>query len=177
VTTTSATSAEIGTDTLAAIENIIGSQGDDVMTLNGNANVLDGQGGNDTINAGGANDTLIGGLGNDTLNGEGGNDTLNGGLGTDTLTGGVGNDVFVVDASPALGDDTITDFDANPVGGQDLLDISARGITASTFAAQVSITAEGLGTRIDFLGDAFTHFHLSGVTAATITAADFRLAL
>jgi Ca2+-binding RTX toxin-like protein len=176
VTATVATSAQTGTDTLATIENLTGSQGNDLITFDGVANVLDGQGGNDTINAGGGADTLLGGLGTDTLNGEGGNDSLNGGAGNDTLTGGVGTDVFVVDAPLALGDDTITDFDANPAGGQDLLDITARGITAATFGAQVLITAEGTGTRVDFLGDALTHLHLSGVSAATVTAADFRLA-
>ena len=39
---------QTGTDTLVGIENIIGSQGNDIITVNGNANVIDGQGGNDT---------------------------------------------------------------------------------------------------------------------------------
>jgi Ca2+-binding RTX toxin-like protein len=45
VTTTSAISGDIGIDTLADIENVIGSQGADSITLNGNANAIDGQGG------------------------------------------------------------------------------------------------------------------------------------
>ena len=71
------------TDRLLEIENIIGSQGHDI--INGN---------ND-------NNQLIGGRGNDTLIG---------GLGNDTLIGGVGADVFVF--NPRLeAVDTIKDFD------------------------------------------------------------------
>src|SRR5262249_61751136 len=88
VTGGTAVSAQTGSDTLATIDNIIGSQGDDTMTFGNPNNVLDGQGGNDIINAGGGNDSLLGGLGNDTLNGEAGNDTLNGGDGGETLNGG-----------------------------------------------------------------------------------------
>src|SRR6185436_3411035 len=146
-----------------------GGTGNDSLTGSAGANTLSGGAGTDTLN---------GGLGTDTLNGGAGDDTLNGGAGTsnDVLSGGTGNDVFVVDASLALGDDTIADFDANPAGGQDLLDVPARGITAGPFSAAVLITAEAGGTRIDFSGVSLTHFHLSGVNVATITAADFRLA-
>ena len=66
VTTTSSTSAETGTDTLAGIESFIGSQGDDTITGNGSVNVIDGQGGNDTISAGGGADTRQWRAGDDT---------------------------------------------------------------------------------------------------------------
>ena len=85
VMTGSSSSAETGTDLLTSIENIIGSQGNDSITVNGGNNLLDGQGGADSIN---------GGAGNDTLDGGAGDDTLIGGTGNDTLLGGVGNDVF-----------------------------------------------------------------------------------
>ena len=74
ITTTSSTSAETGLDTLLAIENFLGSQGDDSITTNGGVNVIDGQGGHDTINAG---------LGNDILNGDAGNDIFNYVIGDD----------------------------------------------------------------------------------------------
>jgi Ca2+-binding RTX toxin-like protein len=169
VTVNLAAGTASGFSTITSIENVTGGTGNDSLTGSAGANTLSGGAGTDTLN---------GGLGTDTLNGGAGDDTLNGGAGTsnDVLSGGTGNDVFVVDASLALGDDTITDFDANPAGGQDLLDVSARGITAGTFSAAVLITAEAGGTRIDFSGDSLTHFHLSGVNVATITAADFRLA-
>ena len=44
ITTANAIGADIGIDTLTGIENIIGSQGNDTITFNGGANVLDGQG-------------------------------------------------------------------------------------------------------------------------------------
>jgi Ca2+-binding RTX toxin-like protein len=94
ITVGSASSSQTGNDSLSGFENFIGSQGNDVINVNGNANVIDGQGGDDTINAGGSNDIVSGGAGNDTLNGEGGNDTLNGDDGDDRLNGGAGNDIL-----------------------------------------------------------------------------------
>lgn len=61
------------------IENLKGSNFDDVLTGNNADNIIFGNGGADTI-SGGA-----------------GNDTLDGGKGADTLKGGVGNDIYVVD--------------------------------------------------------------------------------
>src|SRR5690606_29956621 len=81
--------------------------------------------------------TMIGGAGNDTLNGMAGNDTL---------IGGLGNDIFQFGAG--FGQDRILDFDANPVGGQDRIDIAGMGITAATFAANVVITDVGADTRV-----------------------------
>ena len=43
------------------------------------------------------------------------------------MNGGAGNDTFVF--GPGFGADTINGFDANPTGGQDLLDISDLGVT------------------------------------------------
>jgi hypothetical protein len=83
-------------------------------------------------NAGATGLTLTGnGFGN-TIVGGAGDDTIIGGAGDDVMLGGRGNDVFAFFAG--FGHDTINDFDANPLGGQDLLDISGLGITAATFA-------------------------------------------
>jgi serralysin len=71
------------------IENAIGGAGNDTITGNALANVLQG---------GDGNDQLFGGAGNDTLQGGAGNDTLQGGAGTDNLWGGAGADVFVFTA-------------------------------------------------------------------------------
>jgi Ca2+-binding RTX toxin-like protein len=51
---------------------------------------------------------------------------LRGGARNDTLDGGLGNEVFVFNA-PGYGADTILGFDANPVGGHDLLDLTGLG--------------------------------------------------
>lgn len=72
-----------GLDTLVSIENLIGTNFNDILIGNSANNVLSGLGGNDF---------LSGLAGNDQLNGDTGNDTLLGGLGNDTLNGGTGSD-------------------------------------------------------------------------------------
>ena len=115
--------------------------------------------------------TLTGnGLAN-TVMGGAGSDTLDGGAGNDALFGGAGNDVFKFLAG--FGQDTITDFDANPAGGQDLMDISALGISAANFTASVQIAALGLGTKVTIGGNSI---NLIGVAPATIDSTDFKLA-
>jgi VCBS repeat-containing protein len=64
----------LGHDTLANIENVLGSGFDDTITGNAGVNMLSGGAGNDTINAAGGNDILYGGAGDDTLTGAGGTD-------------------------------------------------------------------------------------------------------
>ncbi|MBU6371667.1 MAG: cadherin-like domain-containing protein [Alphaproteobacteria bacterium] len=252
-----ASSAQTGTDTLNTIENVTGGSGNDTITGDGNANVLNGGAGNDTLDGGTAGaDTLLGGLGDDTfiigragititenagegtdtvrtslasftlganlenliytgagtfngagntlnnsitggagadvLQGNGGNDTLfglggadnlSGGAGDDTLVGGAGNDtlsgggtagrdVFVFSAGS--GRDTITDFDFNPTGGQDFLDISAYGITAATFAANVTLSVVGTTTTVTIGADQIV---INGAGVGAIDITDFILAV
>lgn len=61
--------SETGSDTLVAIENVIGGSGND--TLRGDAldNMLDGEAGNDLIEPGAGNDTVVGGAGADVFAG------------------------------------------------------------------------------------------------------------
>ncbi len=61
-----ATSADIGTDSLDGIENVTGSQGNNILIGDSGANVLSGLQGNDILIGGAGADTLIGGGGNDT---------------------------------------------------------------------------------------------------------------
>ena len=75
-------------DVLVTIENVVGGGGDDSITGNTAANLLDG-------GAGAGNDTLLGGSGNDTLLGGDGNDQLVGGVGNDSINGGAGDDTIV----------------------------------------------------------------------------------
>jgi Ca2+-binding RTX toxin-like protein len=156
VTATSATNAQIGTDTLSLIENFIGSQGNDIITGSAAANVIDGQAGDDIIDAGGGADIIIGGFGNDIMN------------------GGAGNDAFVF--APGFGNDTIIGFDANPTNGQDLLDISGLDITAETFTANVLIEVLGSDTLVTIGIDSILLQGVNGVGANLITQQDFILA-
>lgn len=89
-----AVGAEIGTDTLASIENLVGGSGDDILTGDNNDNEISGGDGNDQIFGLGGHDFLSGDAGNDYIEGNDGDDTLNGGTGNDTLLGGNGNDVI-----------------------------------------------------------------------------------
>src|SRR5205085_6952052 len=89
-----------------------------------------------------AANVITGGSGNDALSALLGNDTLIGGAGNDTMSGGLGNDVFVFQAG--FGHDTISDFDADVAGGQDLLNLSGFGITAANFGAHVTFTIADL---------------------------------
>jgi Ca2+-binding RTX toxin-like protein len=95
-----------GTDKVINFENIIGSAHDDRFTGDLQANVLEGNDGNDVLDGSFGADKLLGGAGNDLLKGGDGNDAdvLDGGAGNDTLLGGGGNDVSMVGGD---GDDLI----------------------------------------------------------------------
>ena len=55
-----------GTDTLATVEGLVGSDGDDTLTGDGGANSLDGVLGDDLLRGNGGDDTIDGGAGEDT---------------------------------------------------------------------------------------------------------------
>ncbi|MDB5798726.1 MAG: heme peroxidase [Paucimonas sp.] len=124
-----------------------------------------------TIWGNNGSDFLWGGASADRLFGNGGNDTLEGGTGNDTMDGGTGNDHFLFGAG--FGNDIIAAFDANPVGGQDRLDIAGLGITAASFGGAVAITQVGVDTRVQIGSNSIT---LLGMDDAEITMNDFLLA-
>jgi Ca2+-binding RTX toxin-like protein len=148
-------------------------------TGNNLANVLTGASGSDVLNGGNGNDQLIGGAGADTLSGGNGNDIITGGADNDRMTGGGNSDTFVFAAG--FGSDVITDFDANGGGtlaDQDLLDISALGITAATFGTNVHIVDLGNDTQITVDGaGVITLTGVNGVGNNIITQSDFLLHL
>lgn len=81
---------------------ILGLTGNDTLTGNSLADIIEGGvgndrlfglGGNDVLNGGDGDDFLDGGSGDDYLSGEIGNDTLFGSLGSDFFNGGTGTDV------------------------------------------------------------------------------------
>lgn len=72
-----------GSDLLVAVEGLVGSANDDVLTGNPADNVLSGLGGTDLLFGRGGADTLLGGDGEDYLAGSDGS-SLDGGEGSDT---------------------------------------------------------------------------------------------
>ena len=89
------------------------------------------------------------------------------------MNGGTDSDTFVFTAG--FGNDVITGFDANAIGGQDLLDISALGITAATFAASVTIADLGNDTLVTIGGDSILLIGVTGTPPNSITQDDFSL--
>lgn len=126
-----------GQDRLVSIENAIGSQGDDRISGNRAANVIEG------------------------------------GTGDDWMRGGGGGDKFVFKAG--FGNDRIRDFDANPDGGQDLIELAGFGITSANFAARVAIEDIGRHTLVTIDDEADQTIQLSRIgNSASITIDDFR---
>ncbi|MCL4765125.1 MAG: hypothetical protein KJZ80_02665 [Hyphomicrobiaceae bacterium] len=103
-----------------------------------------------------------------------GNNRIEGGGGDDLINTAVGNDTLVFAAG--FDNDMVSGFDANGAGGQDLLNVAGLGITAATFADDVTIAVQGIDTVVSFAGttDSITLFGINGVGANTITIDDFR---
>ena len=115
-------------DSYLGIENVIGSRfGNDGITGNAAANVLNGMGGVDT------------------LDGQAGADQLIGGDGADVLTGGKGNDDFIY-ANAGQGGDLISDFH-NVAGDNDGFRIAASGFGGGLVAG--ALAAGQFVTRAD----------------------------
>lgn len=87
------TSAAAG-DTYVSIENLIGTDFNDVLIGDANPNDLIGNAGNDQLSGGFGDDALDGGDGIDFINGGGSDDLLRGGRDDDAFVGGAGNDVI-----------------------------------------------------------------------------------
>jgi Ca2+-binding RTX toxin-like protein len=84
-----------GNDSLANIEGVIGTAGDDSFAGDGTAlNVFDGSRGDDSFRGRGGRDVVLGSNGDDTASGGGGADVLAGEKGRDLLRGGRGRDII-----------------------------------------------------------------------------------
>ncbi|HEU4704175.1 MAG TPA: hypothetical protein VFS45_00475, partial [Sphingomicrobium sp.] len=160
-------------DTLISIENVIGSDFDDI---------------------------LVGSQGSNLLDGGAGRDTLNGGGGADQLWGGAGSDLFLFksssDITSTAGSDVIMDFDAGSTLGStiDRIDLSAidansktKKEDAFTFigdsaftgqAGQLRVETDGNGKSTvmgDVNGDGVADFTLVVCHTGIIGAEDFWL--
>ena len=131
--------------------------------------MLVGGNGNDSLDGGTENDEVYGGIGADILQGGAGNDTLAGGTGNDSLSGGAGDDRFIF--ARGCGNDVITDF---TTASLDVIDLRQFGLGAPSGSAVtpsgVSISTVATGAMITIGTDSIL---LTGVTASTLTSADF----
>jgi Ca2+-binding RTX toxin-like protein len=121
-TTSAQNTGGSGTDTIYNIENITGSN---------------------------YNDVLVGTIGNNVINGLSGNDLIKAGAGNDTITGGNGADIFVFNTTlnATSNVDTITDF----VAVDDTIQLSQAIFTAlstGTLSA-ANFVASASGTAVD----------------------------
>ena len=117
----------VGTDTVVAVENIVGTRYADKMTGGKSDSILDGSDGDDMIDGGAGNDVVLGGAGRDYLSGEAGDDTVNGGAGNDVIRDRSGNDVFVYDRG--FGQDELMNI--NPEDSAHVDIVQFNGINAS----------------------------------------------
>lgn len=100
-----------GTDTLALVENLTGTQFDDVLTGNAGDNILTGGGGNDILIGGGGDDLLIGGNGFVTASYQTSTSGISANLRTGMVADGLGGNDILVQINKVLGssyNDTFT---------------------------------------------------------------------
>lgn len=88
------------TDTIAGVENVLGTPAADVIVGSSGPNFLRGGKGDDVLMGAGGNDLLRGGPGDDILRGGPGDDELEAGPGNDVLSGGPGDDIL--DGGPGI---------------------------------------------------------------------------
>jgi Ca2+-binding RTX toxin-like protein len=155
------------TDVLVSIENFTGGSGNDAITGNAGANVLNGGGGNDSFGyaIGGGTDSIDGGAGNDTLNisGQADNDVLdviyNGGSVITSFEGGQILNVEHVTANLGGSADTLS-FAGSTVD----INVSLVTGTASGFDSVASIAHVTGGSGNDTIASNGGANSLSGGT-------------
>jgi len=158
------------TETLASIENAIGSIHADELGGTNGINILNGFTGDDEIAGFGGNDILVGGRGADVLAGDGGDVA--------------GADRFVylsVEDSPAAGFDLILDFSSAEGDKIDLRGLATRKTTLSFsdadnfsgIAGEVVFT--GGGVFIDMTGDGEADLIIDMNGLSSMSRADFLL--
>ena len=149
-------------DWLVSIENLTGSDFNDILRGDNYDNYLIGGAGSDNLLGRGGDDTLIGGLGDDVLSSGLGDDVIFGGEGSDTINGGVAafdvavytssneGDYIVTETVPGEytveaigatgeGTDTLTDIEFIRLGGLNGTDYHISTLAVS---APINLTAD-----------------------------------
>ncbi len=165
--TGTATGGHAAGDTVAGIENLLGSRYNDVLNGDAGANRLDGGPGNDRLTGGAGADVLVGGPGADAAGyaASAGAVTVN--LGTNTATGGdAQGDTFdsIENLSGSAHNDTLvgdaSDNILEGAAGADTLDGGAGTDTVSYSGSSAAVTVRllaGAGARGDAEGDTLSN--------------------
>jgi Ca2+-binding RTX toxin-like protein len=163
---------DAGSDILTGIENVTGSDYDDILTGDAKANVLTGGTGNDILAGGGGNDTLMGGTGDDiyivdvaagklTELADEGTDTVHATLAAYTLPANIENLRYTgsgtfTGTGNAL-DNRIVGGSGNDTliggAGADLLEGGADGLDTASYATATAAVTIDLSTGV-YTGDA-----------------------
>ncbi|MBA2961432.1 MULTISPECIES: peroxidase family protein [Ramlibacter] len=148
LTTGTATSAQIGADTLSGVENVTGSQGGDTITDSTAANVLIGGGGQDTF-------IMVGDNVRDTIDGVGAGNTVDYSAATANLTVALNNNNAVVGGTgtTAATSDIVTNVD-NFIGGSGNDNITGNGAANVLTGGGGNDTLTGLGGADNLIGGA-----------------------
>jgi Ca2+-binding RTX toxin-like protein len=124
------------TPNVTGVENVIGSNYDDLIYGNDAANSLSGGNGNDLLSGLGGNDVISGGNGNDIIFGGVGADTLSGGQDADTFVWTAVNESLMAGGKPQ---DVVTDFQQ----GSDKIDLSAFNVGLNDLVELDNQTIDG----------------------------------
>ena len=156
---------------------LYGGEGNDSMKGQSESDTLYGEDGHDSLEGNPGNDALYGGKGDDTLYGDNKNgwggyaanrnaDTLDGGAGNDWMHGGSDNDTFVFSATGAtgVGHDTIADF----TPGEDRIDLSGLGLTASDVSTSTIDTGTGSAAGVEVVLGSHGRLTLEGVSLSDL---------
>ncbi|WP_343525506.1 cadherin domain-containing protein [Sphingomonas sp.] len=141
-------------DVLTSIENLVGSDNDDVLVGDAGSNTLSGGAGNDRLDGGAGNDVLRGGAGDDILVGGAGADSLQGGDGFDTAdysASGAGVSVDLSSGTAQGGDaqgDTLSSIEAVLGSAYDDLLIGTSGVNMLSGGAGNDVIRGGAGADV-----------------------------
>ncbi len=143
-----ATVTGISDDTLAGVENVIGTAQSDSIFGDDEDNRIEGRAGDDRIDGGEGIDDILGEDGNDTLTGGDGADSLRGGFGQDSINGDNGNDFI----QSEQGDDTVSgDAGADTISGGSGADLIDGGIGADSLSGDAGNDTVRGGDGNDFV--------------------------
>ncbi|MBN1604604.1 MAG: hypothetical protein JW915_23550, partial [Chitinispirillaceae bacterium] len=150
-----------GNDFIKDVENVNGTQFDDIIEGDENVNMIEGGAGSDIIIGNGGNDVLHGGSGDDEIFGGAGVDYIIGESGDDTINGEEGNDIIEWNSgddndyvTPGNGSDTIKISGAvnesNLINVYENLSVTTVSVyTSSSLTSEITLAYGGADDIID----------------------------